>query len=85
MSRTQWHSVTADTVSLLHLAVLLGYRHTGQQNNLCAKSLGGTAEAFSRLQRPWREADHSFQSSTQVKNEWSRTPIPLHTFVVCTF
>jgi hypothetical protein len=34
--------------------------------------------------RPGREADQSFPSCVEVKNEWSYNPTPSSTFVVCT-
>jgi hypothetical protein len=37
------------------------------------------------VKRPWREADHSSPSSTEVKNEWSyksTPPIRLHGVVL---
>ena len=45
---------------------------------------GATDLAFSKaLQLQVREADHSTASSTEVKNKWSYTSIPIHSFMAC--
>jgi hypothetical protein len=42
-----------------------------------APHLVRTADSFTRVKRPWREADHS-PLSDEVKNECSRTSSPIH-------
>jgi hypothetical protein len=41
----------------------------------------GTWSSFSVCKRPGREADHSPQTSAEVKKMWIYTPIPTYTFM----
>jgi hypothetical protein len=36
----------------------------------------GYRGSFQRIKRPWREADHSPQSTAEVKNQWNYMSAP---------
>jgi hypothetical protein len=40
-----------------------------------------TGGPFPGLKRPRREADHSLQTSVEVKDTWIHTSIPLYVFI----
>ena len=39
--------------------------------------------SFPGVKLPWREADHSFPSSTKIVNEWSITSCSPYAFIAC--
>jgi hypothetical protein len=43
---------------------------------------GASVALISEIKRPWREADHSSQSSAEIKNAWSYTSTPLYVFMI---
>jgi hypothetical protein len=48
-----------------------------------ASYLMGTGGSFFEVKQPGCEGEHSPQSSTEIKNEWSSTSTTPHAFISC--